>query len=417
MTGLNRRHFLQGAGAMGAASFALSACSQAEEKDAIEQASQSEPLAEAIVAFDGEHQAGVDTDMQAHLNLVGFDLKPGIGKRGFRNLMSLWTEDARALCTGETPLGSLEPEMVDVPANLTITCGWGEPVFDKLGAGDLKPDWLRDIKPFSKDQLSDKWGQTDVVLQICCDDAVMASHAMRHMIRAGTDYAKVTWLQQGFANSFGSLPQGATHRNLFGQLDGTVNPRGEEEYDEQVWIDEGPDWAQGGTCMVVRRIRMNLDTWEKLDRATRENSVGRKLSNGAPLTGEEELDEADYSATDKYGLPVIDPNSHMARARPPADHPEQKLKRRPYSYDLMPDYAESQEEDLIQLSNAGLVFICFQKDPTRQFEPIQARLDEADHLNTWISHIGSAVYFVPPGTSSGGAGSAFWGSALLDAVR
>ena len=35
--------------------------------------------------------------------------------------------------------------------------------------------------------------------------------------------------------------------------------------------------------MVVRRIRMNVDTWEKLDRSSRENAVGRKLDTGAPL--------------------------------------------------------------------------------------------------------------------------------------
>ena len=27
--------------------------------------------------------------------------------------------------------------------------------------------------------------------------------------------------------------------------------------------------------------------------------------------------------------------------------------------------------------------------------------DEADRLNEWITHIGSAVYYVPPGTGEG----------------
>ena len=81
---------------------------------------------------------------------------------------------------------------------------------------------------------------------------------------------------------------------MFGQKDGTVNPRSEEDFAAQVWIDEGPKWAQGGTAMVVRRIRMNVDTWEKLDRSSRENAVGRKLDTGAPLTGEEEFDAADF---------------------------------------------------------------------------------------------------------------------------
>lgn len=36
--------------------------------------------------------------------------------------------------------------------------------------------------------------------------------------------------------------------------------------------------------MVVRRIAMNLDTWDRLDRDGREQSVGRRLSDGAPLS-------------------------------------------------------------------------------------------------------------------------------------
>ncbi|WP_454078515.1 Dyp-type peroxidase domain-containing protein, partial [Escherichia coli] len=73
------------------------------------------------------------TAEQAHLNLAGFDFKRGVDKREFANLMKLWTEDARALCTGEPPLGTLEPEMVQQPANLTITCGLGQKVFSLLG--------------------------------------------------------------------------------------------------------------------------------------------------------------------------------------------------------------------------------------------------------------------------------------------
>ena len=97
----------------------------------------------------------------------------------------------------------------------------------------------------------------------------MNTYALRHMVRAGEHYASVKWLQQGFINAYGSQEKGATARNMFGQKDGTVNPRSEEDFAAQVWIDKGPQWANGGTAMVVRRIRMNVDTWEKLDRSSR----------------------------------------------------------------------------------------------------------------------------------------------------
>ena len=160
----------------------------------------------------------------------------------------------RDRCTGEAPLGTLEQEMVQQPANLTITCGLGEEVFNLLGVD--KPRWLGDVRSFQRDALEPKWGQSDIVLQICCDDPLMNTYALRHMVRAGEHYASVKWLQQGFINAYGSQEKGATARNMFGQKDGTVNPRSEEDFAAQVWIDKGPQWANGGTAMVLSLIHI-----------------------------------------------------------------------------------------------------------------------------------------------------------------
>lgn len=406
-TQLGRRELMAG-GAFAASALVVASCARGEEADPVSPATSGEkgasvsgaPLADAIVPFDGEHQAGVQTPSQAHVNLVGFNLKDGAGQRGARNLMRLWTEDARALCTAETPRGSLEPEMTQTPANLTVTCGWGESFFAKIGA--QKPEWLGDVRSYKRDKLRPEWGQTDVVLQICCDDQLTASHVLRHMVRSGASYADVAWVQQGFLNANGSLEDGETPRNVFGQKDGTVNPKTDADFVEQVWIEDGP--FKGGTAMVVRRIDMNMETWEEVDRNAREISIGRTLDNGAPLSGTEENDPVDLEARDKYGLKAIDPTSHVARAHPPADHPEQVILRRPYNFDLAPSPERPGE-----LSNSGQIFICFQKNPREQFEPIQARLDEVDQLNTWITHVGSAMYYVVPGTQGGTS----WGENLL----
>lgn len=406
-TQLGRRELMAG-GAFAASALVVASCARGEEADPVSPATSGEkgasvsgaPLADAIVPFDGEHQAGVQTPSQAHVNLVGFNLKDGAGQRGARNLMRLWTEDARALCTAETPRGSLEPEMTQTPANLTVTCGWGESFFAKIGAE--KPEWLGDVRSYTRDKLRPEWGQTDVVLQICCDDQLTASHVLRHMVRSGASYADVAWVQQGFLNANGSLEDGETPRNVFGQKDGTVNPKTDADFVEQVWIEDGP--FKGGTAMVVRRINMNMETWEEVDRHAREISIGRTLDNGAPLSGTEENDPVDLEARDKYGLKAIDPTSHVARAHPPADHPEQVILRRPYNFDLAPSPERPGE-----LSNSGQIFICFQKNPREQFEPIQARLDEVDQLNTWITHVGSAMYYVVPGTQGGTS----WGENLL----
>ncbi|MFC6316639.1 Dyp-type peroxidase [Corynebacterium gerontici] len=363
----------------------------------------------STVAFDGSHQAGVQTVPAAQLNVIGLNLRAGVGIDDARRLFSLWTEDARRLTQGKNPLGSLEPEMVSNPSNLTITCGVGPRFFDIVGKSKQRPSWMNETLEFSKDQLRPEWGQTDIVLQVCCDDPVMLAFATRHMIRSSVDYAQQVWLQQGFLNAPGVKEPEATPRNLFGQKDGTVNPRSEEEYDAQVWIDDdddSPKWLRGGSCLIVRRIAMNLDKWEKLDRESREVAVGRTLNSGAPLGQEDEFDTADFDKKDGLGLPVIDPRSHMALAAPPSDAPQQKLLRRAYNYDAPP--LPGSEE----LSNAGLVFCCYQKDPRKQFIPIQRRLDASDRLNEWITHIGSAMYAVVPGTEEGGS-EPYWAASLL----
>lgn len=409
-SGFSRRGFLSGL-SVAAAGSALAACSPQQEQQASPSPGEGEsalPLKSATVDFDGPHQAGISTVQQADLNLVGFRILDDVDREGLIRLLRSWTEDARMLSAGETPPGSLEPELTQAPANLTISCGFGPRVFDIAGVTDQAPEWLRPIPEFSLDELDPQWGQTDLVLQICADDPLMVSHATRHMIRSSPTYVSTAWMQQGFLHAAGSREKNQTPRNLFGQLDGTNTPRTDEEQLRHVWQDDVPEWAAGGTAMVVRRIRMNMDTWEMLGRDSREESVGRTLDNGAPLTGTKEFDDPDYTATDEFGLPVIDPQSHMARARAPEDHPEQEILRRPYNYDLPPDLSRADG----QLSNSGQIFICFQKNPDEQFTPIQRRLDEGDRLNEWITHIGSALYWMPPGT--GNTGDEFWGQRMLE---
>lgn len=50
-------------------------------------------------------------------------------------------------------------------------------------------------------------------------------------------------------------------RNLMGQVEATHFPApGSEQFATVVWIDDGPDWVVGGTVLVLRRIRMLLES-------------------------------------------------------------------------------------------------------------------------------------------------------------
>lgn len=200
------------------------------------------------------------------------------------------------------------------PCPVAVTDGLGPGVFTAAAIVDHAPAWLRPLPGFPIDRLDDaRWGQTDLLLQICSDDPVSGAHAARVLIKNVHSRASMAWMQRGFRNAARSHPTGTTMRNLMGKVDGTVNP-GPSEFEELVW-DDGTrcPWLTGGTSLVLRRIQMELDTWEEVDRPARELTVGRILDTGAPLTGTGEHDDADFTATDQYGISVI-PRPHTSRA-------------------------------------------------------------------------------------------------------
>jgi dye decolorizing peroxidase len=352
-------------------------------------------------AFHGAHQAGVATPAQAHASLVGVDLRAGSGAEGLGRLLRLWSDDAARLTAARPALADVAPELASVASRLTVTIGLGPRVFTEV-LGRSPRGAVSALPPFRTDALQPRWGQTDLLLQLGSDDPVALSHARAVLVRDARSLALTRWVQDGFRDARGTRPDGSTGRNLFGQVDGTVNPvAGTADFDRLVWIDGGRDEPlAGGTQMVVRRIAMDLDGWEKVDRAGRELTIGRRLDDGAPLSGRREKDDPDFDAVDSFGLPVIDPASHLRRAR--SDDPRQRILRRGYNYDGITD----------GLPEAGLLFCSFQADITGQFVPLQQRIADSDRLNRWVRTIGSAVYTVPPGCRPGG----FVGDRLLGAT-
>src|SRR5690606_23337356 len=127
------------------------------------------------------------------------------------------------------------------------------------------------------------------------------------------------------------------------------NPRpGSDLFDQTVWIPEGP-W-RGGTTLVVRRIRMDLPTWDELTRSEQEGSMGRDLATGAPLTGGRELDDVRLSARDGERF-VVAPLSHVRRSHP-STNGGRRIFRKAANYEV----ANGSETE------AGLLFQSYQRD-------------------------------------------------------
>lgn len=397
---LSRRGLIVGGGAAAAltAGAGLSAWSA--------QSHAARPSAERQVEpFYGDHQAGIATAPQAHAMFLALDLLSaadadmGTARENLRSILRLWTTDAARLTQGIPALADTEPELATTTARLTVSAGLGPSVFAKTGLADRCPASARDFPAFSTDRLDKRWCGGDLLLQICADSPLLVAHAARVLLKNVRSLASERWRQTGFRTPRPEDPSGGTMRNLMGQVDGTVNPTA-PELDSLLWHQgEDHEWLKGGTLLVLRRITMNLDGWDQLDRKLRDLVMGRRSDNGAPLSGEKESDEPDLTMT-RGGIPVIPATSHVALAR--HRNPHERFLRRPYNFDDAPLPGTS--------SNAGLIFAAYQRDIASQFVPVQQRLAEKDEFNQWNTAVGSAVFVMPPGTTEDG----YLGRSLLD---
>jgi dye decolorizing peroxidase len=206
------------------------------------------------------------------------------------------------------------------------------------------------------------------------------AHTSRVLRRLAAGVATVRWEQVGFNSARGSGSETATGRNLMGQLDGTNNPKpADPDFAERIFA-TGPAWLNGGSYLVVRRIRMLLDDWEAVPVADQERVIGRRKDTGAPLSGGTEQTPSNFGST---AIPV---NAHIRLANPAFNQGAAML-RRGFSY--------------VDGAEAGLLFLAWQADPRRGFIPVQQHLVGADALGRYIRHETSALFAMPPGASPG----------------
>ncbi|MEU6809595.1 iron uptake transporter deferrochelatase/peroxidase subunit [Streptomyces sp. NPDC046831] len=346
--------------------------------------------------FHGKHQPGITDPLQARGHLVAFDLVAGAGRKEAAALLRRWSAAAERLMAGEAaPHDDTDVARDAGPSSLTITLGFGHGFFDRTGLGKQRPAALDPLPDFSSDRLDKARSDGDLWVQIGANDALVAFHALRTLQKEAGSAARVRWQMNGFNRSPGATAHPMTTRNLMGQIDGTRNPKpADADFDRRVFVpDDGePAWMAGGSYVVVRRIRMLLDDWEKLPRAEQEAVIGRRKSDGAPLSGGGETTEMDLERTGKDGRVVVPLNAHARITRPDQNGGAAML-RRPFSY--------HDGFDADGVPDAGLLFVCWQADPLRGFVPVQRKLDRGDALSPYIRHEASGLFAVPGGAAQG----------------
>lgn len=350
------------------------------------------------VMFHGKHQPGITEGLQARGHLVAFDLAAGSGRKEAAALLRRWSATAERLMAGETAAHDDTDVARDAgPSSLTITFGFGHSFFGRTGLEKQRPVSLDPLPDFSSDHLDKARSNGDLWVQIGADDALVAFHALRAIQKDAGGAARVRWQMNGFNRTPGATAHPMTARNLMGQLDGTRNPKpADADFDKRIFVpasgSSDPAWMADGSYAVVRRIRMLLDDWEKLSTAAQEAVIGRRKSNGAPLSGGTETTAMDLEKADAKGEYVVPLNAHARITRPDQNGGAAML-RRPFSY--------HDGIDADGTPDAGLLFVCWQADPLRGFVPVQRKLDRGDALSRYIRHEASGLFAVPGGAARG----------------
>ncbi|MBN9139872.1 MAG: deferrochelatase/peroxidase EfeB [Micrococcales bacterium] len=365
--------------------------------------------------FYGPHQAGITTPAQDRLHFAAFDLAAGATRDELASLLADWTDAAarmtQGLEVGETGAVGGSPyappqdtgEALGLPASgLTITFGFGPSLFetadgvDRFGIADRRPPALQALPRFTGDALVPERSGGDLCVQACADDPQVAVHAIRNLSRIAFGRASLRWSQLGFGRTSSTSTSQVTPRNLFGFKDGTANLKAEERsaVDEHVWVSDadGPAWMVGGSYLVARRIRMIIESWDRVQLSEQEDLVGRTKGEGGPMSGGAEFTALNLSATAADGSPAIARNAHVRLAHPDLNDGI-RLLRRGYNF--------VDGNDALGRLDAGLFFLSFQKDPAR-FVTVQRSLAR-DGLNEYLKHVGSAVFAIPPGAAEGGS--------------
>jgi deferrochelatase/peroxidase EfeB len=407
----SRRRFLAGAAGIAGAVGATAAARSADATTA-----PIRPTAGGgVLAFHGAHQAGIVTPAQSHTYFAAFDVTAQ-KREAVAALLRAWTDAAVNLTRG-APVGDFgqDPaapapdsgEARDLAASrLTLTFGLGPSLFvkdgvDRFGLAARRPAALIDLPTFPGDQLVAARTGGDLSVQACADDPQAAFHAVRQLNRLADGVAKLRWVQAGFLSR--SDPN-ATPRNLMGFKDGTLNAPVTDPkiMDQYVWVGDEGGWMRGGSYLVARPARIALEHWDRMKLAFQEQTMGREKASGAPIGGKTEFSPLDLDAVDKDGNPLIAENAHARLAAPQANDGVQIL-RRSYSYDngvsfvaeRWPPWRQGMELD------AGLLFICYQRDPVAGFVKLFEKLSRFDMMNQFVTHIGGGLFACPGGVGKG----------------
>lgn len=326
-------------------------------------------------------------------------------------------------------------------AFLTITVGFGARVFDLLAiAPEERPQDLKLIEwPLLGDQNVERPDNGDLLVQVCSNNVYINEHVLRRIQEELSDVLAMAWVVAGHQryNSREGRVSRSEGRALIGFLDGTSNlrPRHSEDDARLVFVDPArvgdypplpqpgqatgyggpqppdfpgdlrdrparePDWVKNGSYCVVRASTVDTQRWDRESLDRQEHVVGRFKRSGASLDLADDparIDEAPAFAANVADQ-TVPLGAHVRKANPrtPADADRRIFRR---GYPLIDANVGSLRR--------GLVFICFARSISTQFEFITRAWTTnpnfptpgsgTDPLRDYEQVLCGGYFFVPP---------------------
>ena len=274
-----------------------------------------------------------------------------------------------------------------VPADgLTVTLSVGSTLFDdRYGLGGRKPLKLKPMTTFPNDSPEPAWLHGDLLVQLCANHPDTIHHAIRDITKHTRGGMQLRWKIEGY----NSPPRPSGTGGTCSGSRTAPRTRRAPSPSNLVWVDDPaePAWAQDGSYLVVRLIRMLVEFWDRVSINEQEGMFGRRRDTGAPLDGTSEFDTPDYKADPHGNVIPLDSHIRLANPRTPQTA-NQRLIRRSYNYDLGMDVNGNLQ--------AGHIFIAYQQDVERQFETVQRRLID-EPLVDYVQPFGGGYFFTLPG--------------------
>ena len=332
------------------------------------------------VAASGRYQAGIHTPATpqkfGRLLILDTTTEPAAAASWLATLGERILDLTSSTGTPGTAAAALLP---DGAGDLTITVGLGPRIISGI---DPALPGGEDLPAFADDAgIEDLARGGDVLLAAYSNDPTVLGAVLADL-QSLVPSATRRWEQLVFRGT----GEGMKARNPLGFFDGVVVPHGAEELRENVWVADGP--LAGGTIFVIRRLLLDTTAFRALAVPDREAVFGRRMSDGAPLSGGGADDQVDLNAKTPEGNFLVPANAH-ARAAHPSFTGSSLMLRRSYSFE---------NDRPGEASESGLAFISFQRD-LRTFVATQHRLDEVDALRDFSTPTASATFLILPGFS------------------